>query len=73
MATTAQLLAEANAALHRLKTGTSVVEFRDANGETVRYRPATSSDLQSYIRQLERQLETENGSTVSGPMRVWTG
>lgn len=73
MATTAQLLEEAKAALHKLKTGTSVVEFRDSNGESVRYRPSNSGDLQAYIRQLELQLETENGSTVSGPMRVWMG
>lgn len=57
--TTAELearLAEAESAYHRLLIGTSAVEFRDQNGELVRYTPASASRLAAYIQSLKSQL-----------------
>ncbi|TGT90930.1 hypothetical protein EN804_06235 [Mesorhizobium sp. M8A.F.Ca.ET.161.01.1.1] len=70
MATTADLLAEAKTAYHRLQTGTSAVEVRDANGESVRYTPANASRLKAYIRELEQEVAGCTGPTR--PLRpVW--
>lgn len=55
-------------AYHRLMTGQSAVEFRDQNGEMVRYSAVNASRLQGYILELKRQLGI--GST-SAPMRAW--
>lgn len=67
MASTQQLeswLAEAETAYHALQTGKTVVEFRDSNGETVRYTPANSARLAAYIANLKQQLSVN----PSGPM-----
>lgn len=71
--TTQQALNEAKQAYHDLLTGQAVTEFRDQNGETVRYTQINRAALADYISRLERQLATENGATPSGiaPMRVW--
>ncbi len=67
--TPAEALVEAEAAWHRLMTGQAVVEFRDQNGETVRYGKATKGDLAIYIQTLKAAI---NGSPdCLGPMRVW--
>lgn len=66
MTTTAELLADARTAYHRLMTGTSVVEVRDQNGETIRYKFADEGKLLAYIQSLERQL---SGAAYSGPMQ----
>lgn len=69
MIVTEQMLIDAQTALHALLTGSAVAEFRDQNGETVKYSKANKSDLMAYIEWLKGQL----GMTVlpSGPMRVW--
>lgn len=63
-----QLLKDAELAYHRLLTGQSVVEFRDQNGETVRYSAVNASRLMGYILDLKRQLGRANGHL---PMRAW--
>lgn len=59
-----QRLAAAEDAYDALMTGRSVQELRDANGETIRYTPASAPRLRAYIEDLRRQL---NNSTT-GPM-----
>lgn len=69
--TTAELearLAAAEDAYHRLMIGTSAVEFRDQNGELVRYTPAQSTKLAAYIMSLKSQLGSGAGSQ---PPRVY--
>lgn len=72
MATLAERLVEAEAAFHDLAIGKAMVEFRDSNGETVRFTAANRAALQSYITDLKRQIAVEAGSPLpSGPMRVF--
>jgi hypothetical protein len=73
MSTTAERLAEAEDAYHRLATGTSVVEVRDSNGETVRYQMANRGSLLTYIEQLKAEIAKINGQPISvaGPANVW--
>jgi hypothetical protein len=65
MATLSERLTEAEQAYHDLQTGRSVVEFRDQNGEMMRYSQATKGSLFSYITRLQTQLGRK---VVSGPM-----
>jgi hypothetical protein len=66
MATTAELLAQAKEAYHRLMLGESVVEVRDQSGESIRYQAATASRLLAYIRTMDPTF----GLTCGGaPMR----
>jgi hypothetical protein len=65
MATVQQRLTEAEAAYHDLLTGKAVVEFRDQNGEVVRYGQARKGDLAAYIERLKQQLA---GGRQTGPM-----
>ncbi|MER9522506.1 gpW family protein [Mesorhizobium sp. M0292] len=70
MATTADLLAEAKAAYHRLQVGGAAVEVRDATGEMIRYSPANASRLKAYIAELEAELR--GCAKVVPPLRpVW--
>lgn len=69
MAVTQSMLDEAVAAYHRLMTGAGVVEFRDQNGETVKYERANAYRLAAYIQELRRELGLLSAGT--GPMRVW--
>lgn len=58
MADTATLtarLAEAEDALHKLRTGRSVVEVRTET-ESVKYTPATIGALAAYVRELKIAL-----------------
>lgn len=68
MAATQTLLDDAEAAYHALLTGKAVAEFRDQNGETVKYTTASLPRLLAYITQLKRELGVV---VASGPMRVW--
>lgn len=61
-------LQEARAAYHALMTGTAVVEFRDQNGETVKYGQANANKLAIYIQELERKLGL---NAARGPMEPW--
>ena len=65
---TEQMLSEARDAYHRIATGGGIAEFRDQNGETVRYSRTNLTDLRSYITWLEIQLGI---AAPVGPMRVW--
>lgn len=69
MAVTQQLLDDAEAAYHRLMTGTAMVEVRDQNGEMVKYNLANANKLAIYIQQLKRDLGLLVAGT--GPMRVF--
>lgn len=63
-------LQEAETAYHQLVTGQSAVEFRDQNGELVRYTPASAVRLASYIQSLKRQLGLLPAASLA-PARVW--
>lgn len=54
MATTAEQLAEARAAYHRLMIGEALVSITDQNGERVEYNRASAPRLAAYIADLER-------------------
>lgn len=56
-------LAAAEKAYHALMTGQSVAEFRDQNGELVRYTPANAQRLQGYILSLKMALGLPTGIT----------
>lgn len=60
-------LAEARKAYHSLLTGQTAVEYRDFNGEMVRYASISINRLMGYILSLERQLGC---GAALGPMRV---
>jgi hypothetical protein len=66
MAATQAQLDEAEAAYHSLCIGKGMVEFRDSNGELVRYNVASLPRLAQYIQQLKIELGV---STCNGPMR----
>lgn len=61
-----KLLEEAELAYHKLATGKAAVEFRDSNGETIRYTQTSMGDLAKYIQLLKSQL----GLGCNGPMTV---
>lgn len=64
-----EMLDEAKQQYHLLITGQAAVEFRDQNGEMVRYTQANRSALQTYIQRLEAKVNaTPTGN--SGPMRM---
>lgn len=68
MATTEEKLEQAEKAYHDLMMGKSLVEFRDSNGELVRYTPANAGRLAAYISGLKAEL----GLSVTSPLRVWS-
>lgn len=53
MATTAELLAQAKAAKHKLVTGQLARVFMDQNGERVEFTATNLDALNSWIRELE--------------------
>lgn len=68
MALTAQQrLNEADAALHALSLGRSVVEVTDSDGSKVRYNVANASRLRDYIADLK--AEVSGVSRFGGPIR----
>jgi hypothetical protein len=69
MATTAQLLADAEAAYHTLLTGGAVASFKDSNGETVTYNIADADKLAAYIDVLKTKLNPCR--RVNAPMRIF--
>lgn len=71
MAATLQMLQDAQAALHELLTGARVAEFKDQNGETVRYSATRKQDLIDYIAVLKKELGIVDTAPAAGPMRVW--
>ncbi|WP_150523860.1 gpW family head-tail joining protein [Roseibium sediminis] len=61
-------LREAKDALHALNTGQSVVEVTDQSGDRVRYLAANAHRLQTYINNLNSEINADNNP---GPMRIW--
>ncbi len=70
MATNAEKLVEAEAALHALITGTKARVVVDQNGERVEFTATSISKLQAYIEYL-KGLINGNGPGSRRPMRVW--
>lgn len=67
--TTAQLLAEAQAAYHRLVLGKAATVVVGPAGERVEYARANASLLAAYIAALQAQVAAEAGATRrSGPI-----
>jgi len=65
-------LAEAETALHNVLIGKGVAEFRDFNGELVRYSKTETSALRAYIKELQDQVAVLLGNAnTSGPMRIY--
>jgi hypothetical protein len=61
VATTQQLLDEANLAYHRLQTGVMPRVVVDVDGSRVEFTAANSGKLYSYILQLQQQIGAANG------------
>lgn len=59
-------LKQAEDAYHRLMTGRQAVEFRDSNGEMVRYTAPNARLLYGYILGLRQQLGIGSGSRPMG-------
>jgi hypothetical protein len=68
LATAAERLVEAEAALHSLQLGKAIVRVRDANGDEVTYRSNTVKDLLRYINDLKAEIA--GTSRVSKPLRL---
>lgn len=72
MATTAQLLAQAEAAYHQLMTGTSPRVVVDQNGERIEYTAANRTGLYSYIQELKALIAAPTANpAIRRPMRIW--
>lgn len=65
--TTAEKLAAARDAYHRLMTGEQAVEVRDSDGSSVRYTQANANRLRTYIKELETELA--GTARKVGPLR----
>ena len=66
MATTAEKLAEAQAAYHALMTGKSARVVVDQNGERVEFTAINAERLLAYIKQLEMTT-----TPARGPLRPY--
>lgn len=65
-------LADAETALHNILIGKGVAEFRDFNGELVRYSKTETAALRAYIKELQDQIAVLLGTpNTSGPMRIF--
>lgn len=66
-------LAEAETALHNVLLGKGVAEFRDSNGELVRYSKTDVRKLEAYIANLQLDIQAiETGvPRITGPMRIF--
>jgi hypothetical protein len=72
MATISERLAQAQAAYDDLLIGKAVAEFRDQNGEIVRYNQANRAALAAHIEKLKVDLANEAGTPLpGGPMRIF--
>ena len=65
---TQEMLDEARKALIDLAMGGGIAEFRDQNGETIRYSRADINALRALIREMEIELGL---AVVRPPMKVW--
>ncbi len=69
MAATTQMLADAEAAYHKLQIGAAVVEVWDSNRERIQFKAADLSKLATYIRSLKIELGLI--TCGDGPMVVY--
>lgn len=67
MATTQELLTQAEQAYHLLMTGKSPRVVVDQNGERVEFTVASSTKLLQYIQRLRNQI----AGTTTAPMRPY--
>ncbi len=65
---TQEMLKEAREAYIRLAMGGGIAEFKDQNGETVRYSRTDLKALADLIRMMEIELGL---APVLRPMKVW--
>lgn len=63
MTTTAEMLAEAQAARHSLLTGAKIAKVTTADGESVDYAPVDVAKLDSYIAMLQALLAGSTSAT----------
>lgn len=68
MATTADMLAEAETAYHNLMVGKQVIVYVDMNGERVEYNKASAWRLAAYIEALKKALY---GTPIPAPLRAF--
>lgn len=72
MATTAELLAQAEAAYHQLVTGLQPRVVVDQNGERIEYTSANRGALYSYIQELKARVAAPNANpAIRRPLRLW--
>lgn len=72
MATDQQLLDEAQAAYHKLQTGTLPRVVVDIDGSRVEFTTANSSKLYGYILQLQQKIGVTSGTPVNlAPAQFW--
>ena len=73
MATTADLLSQAEQAYHNLMCGSAVATVVDSDGSRVDYTKADTGRLAQYIANLQQQIAsaTPAVSRSAGPMRIY--
>lgn len=63
----ADMLAEAQLALHRLQIGQSFVRVTDGAGRMTEFTPAAIDKLQSYVEDLQSQI---SGTQTNGAIGI---
>lgn len=71
--TNAQMLAEAKAAYHDLRTGAAVSRWIDQNGESVQYFKSDLVGLKAYIAELEDLVNGDGVPAYRGPIKFTYG
>jgi hypothetical protein len=72
VATTAELLVQAETAYHQLMIGTSPRVVVDQNGERIEYTSANRAGLYSYIQELRALIAAPSvNPAIRRPMRIW--
>lgn len=61
-------LTEAEAARHKLLTGAQTAEVKKPDGGSVKFTPATKSDLETYILDLKAQVAKASGVFARRPI-----
>lgn len=66
MATAAERLREAQAALHNLLIGGGIQRVQDSNGESVSYTTANVTRLRAYIAELKLEVAGCDATNTAG-------
>lgn len=69
LATIQARLAEAEAALHRINTGSMVEEITSPSGDKIRYTAASAKNLEAYVTSLAAQAATLQPSSTTRSRR----